>query len=184
MLNTLMIGISYVVLFSLLLSLNFFTKFSFKIKLFFTIASLLFFITSYTSIREMQGRPYKDSNLTSDYRPYKILWHGVNEPNKSKGINGKIYILLQSLSEDGIINDEPRLVEVAFDPFLYEKMEEIERVTKNGIPILVRFTNLDVKNDSDDSFPDLMGEIDKFNSLSGDIDIRFEEIKGPSLPIK
>ena len=63
-------------------------------------------------------------------------------------------------------------------------MEEIERVTKNGIPILVRFTNLDVKNDSDDSFPDLMGEIDKFNSLSGDIDIRFEEIKGPSLPIK
>ena len=93
MLNTLMIGISYVVLFSLLLSLNFFTKFSFKIKLFFTITSLLFFITSYTSIREMQGRPYKDSNLTSDYRPYKILWHGVNEPNKSKGINGKIYIL-------------------------------------------------------------------------------------------
>ena len=184
MLNTLMIGISYVVLFSLLLSLNFFTKFSFKIKLFFTITSLLFFITSYTSIREMQGRPFKDSNLTSDYRPYKILWRGVNEPNKSKGINGKIYILLQSLSEDGIINDEPRLVEVAFDPFLYEKMEEIERVTKNGIPILVRFTNLDVKNDSDDSFPDLMGEIDKFNSLSGDIDIRFEEIKGPSLPIK
>lgn len=184
MLNTLIIGISYAVLFSLLLSLNFLTKFSFKIKLFFTITSLLFFITSYTSVREMQGRPYKDNNLTNDYRPYKILWHGVNEPNKSKGVNGKIYILLQSLNEDGAIIDEPRLVEVPFDPFLYEKMEEIEKVTKNGIPILVRFTNLDVINDNDDNFPNSIDDIDKFNSLSGDIDIKFEEIKSPSLPKK
>ena len=63
-------------------------------------------------------------------------------------------------------------------------MEEIEKVTKNGIPILVRFTNLDVINDNDDNFPKSIDDIDKFNSLSGDIDIKFEEIKSPSLPKK
>ena len=63
-------------------------------------------------------------------------------------------------------------------------MEEIEKVTKNGIPILVRFTNLDVINDNDDNFPNSIDDIDKFNSLSGDIDIKFEEIKSPSLPKK
>ena len=69
MLNSLMIGVSYAVLFSLLLSLNFFTKFSIKIKIFFTVLSLLFFITTYVSVREMQGRPYEDNNLVSDARP-------------------------------------------------------------------------------------------------------------------
>ena len=63
-------------------------------------------------------------------------------------------------------------------------MEEIEKVTKNGIPILVRFTNLDVINDNEDNFPNSIDDIDKFNSLSGDIDIKFEEIKSPSLPKK
>ena len=182
--NSLMIGISYAVLFSLLLSLNFFTKFSIKVKLFFTLLSLLFFITSYSSVREMQGRPYKDNNLINDDRPYKILWHGVNEPDKLKGIEGKIYILLQSIDRNGIIKDEPRLVQVSFDPLLYEKMEQIEKITKNGTPIAVRFTNLNIENFDNNLPSELSGDIDRYNSLSGDIDIKFEEIKGISLPKK
>ncbi len=184
MLNSLMIGVSYAVLFSLLLSLNFFTKFSIKIKIFFTVLSLLFFITTYVSVREMQGRPYKDNNLVSDARPYKILWHGVNEPNKIKGTKGKIFILLQSIDEMGVVNDEPRLVEVPFDSSLYEKMEEIKKITRNGVPISVRFTNLNIKNSNSDILEYSLDGIDKFNSLSGEIDINFEEIKKNSLPKK
>ncbi|MDB9926397.1 hypothetical protein OAD15_04620 [Hyphomicrobiales bacterium] len=184
MLNSLMIGVSYAVLFSLLLSLNFFTKFSIKIKIFFTVLSLLFFITTYISVREMQGRPYKDNNLVSDARPYKILWHGVNEPNKIKGTKGKIFILLQSIDEMGVVNNEPRLVEVPFGSSLYEKMEEIKKITRNGVPISVRFTNLNIKNSNSDILEYSLDGIDKFNSLSGEIDINFEEIRKNSLPKK
>ena len=120
----------------------------------------------------------------NDDRPYKILWHGVNEPDKLKGIEGKIYILLQSIDRNGIIKDEPRLVQVSFDPLLYEKMEQIEKITKNGTPIAVRFTNLNIENFDNNLPSELSGDIDRYNSLSGDIDIKFEEIKGTSLPKK
>ena len=54
--------------------------------------------------------------------------------------------MLQSIDRNGIIKDEPRLVQVTFDPLLYEKMEQIEKITKNGTPIAVRFTNLNIEN--------------------------------------
>ena len=76
------------------------------------------------------------------------------------------------------------LVQVTFDPLLYEKMEQIEKITKNGTPIAVRFTNLNIENFDNNLPSELSGDIDRYNSLSGDIDIKFEEIKGTSLPKK
>jgi len=184
MLNPLMIGVSYAILFSLLLSLNFFTKFSTKVKIFFTILSLLFFIMSYTSVREMQGRPYKDNHLTKDNKPYKILWHGVNEPDKINNTKGKIYLLLQPVDNKGFIKDEPRLLEIFFNPLIYEKITEIEKITKNGTPLAVRFTNLEIKPFDGDLPEDLQRDADRYNNLSGEIGIEFEEINGISLPKK
>ena len=80
--ETVLLGIAYALLFSLLVSVNFFTNFSLKIKVILVFSVLIFSIISYSSIREMQGIPYRDNNFSKDKRLYKILWSGVNEPNK------------------------------------------------------------------------------------------------------
>ena len=95
---TLLLGIAYAVLFSLLVSINFFTKFSLKIKLGLIFSVLIFSIVSYSSIQEMQGIPYRDNNFSKDDQMYKILWSGVNEPNKIKKTKGEIFLLLTSIN--------------------------------------------------------------------------------------
>ena len=58
------------------------------------------------------------------------------------------------------------------------------KITKKGIPIVVKLTNLNIKVRRNDQIPDELKGFDKYNSLSGDIDIELEEIISPSLPIK
>ena len=60
-----LLGVAYAVLFALLVSTNFFTNFSIKIKIFLIFLVLIFSIISYSSIREMQGIPYRDKDLNS-----------------------------------------------------------------------------------------------------------------------
>ena len=43
---------------------------------------------------------------------------------------------------------------------------------------------LNLKINDDNRLPDELGDLDKYNSLSGDIDIELEEILLPSLPKK
>ena len=89
------LSISYAVIFSLLVSVSFYTKFSLKIKLALILSVLVFSIVSYSSIRDMQGIPYRDNNFSKDEQMYKILWSGVNEPNKIKKTKGEIFLLLK-----------------------------------------------------------------------------------------
>ena len=181
---TLLLGIAYAVLFSLLVSINFFTKFSLKIKLGLIFSVLIFSIVSYSSIQEMQGIPYRDNNFSKDNQMYKILWSGVNEPNKIKKTKGEIFLLLTSINKDGLEKGDPRLYGLDYNPKLLEKILEIKKISKKGTPVAVRLTNLNIKIKENDKIPDEFKDFDKYNSLSGEIDIELEEIKAPSLPIK
>ena len=182
--ETVLLGIAYALLFSLLVSVNFFTNFSFKIKAILVFSFLIFSIISYSSIREMQGIPYRDNNFSKDERLYKILWSGVNEPNKLEKTKGEIFLLLRSTDTKGIEKGDPRLYAVEYDPFLLEKILEIRKITKKGVPVAVKLTNLDLKVNDNDKLPDELDGFDKYNSLSGDIIIQLEEIISPSLPEK
>ena len=113
--ETVLLGISYALLFSLLVSLNFFTNFSLKTKVILVFSVLIFSIISYSSIREMQGIPYRDNNFSKDERLYKILWSGVNEPNKLEKTKGEIFLLLRSTDTKGTEKGDPRLYAVEYD---------------------------------------------------------------------
>ena len=132
----------------------------------------------------MQGIPYRDNNFSKDEEMYKILWSGVNEPNKIKKTKGEIFLLLKKTDSNGLERGDPRLYAVGYDPLLLEKILEIRKITKKGIPIVVKLTNLNIKVRRNDQIPDELKGFDKYNSLSGDIDIELEEIISPSLPIK
>lgn len=179
-----LLGISYAALFSLLVSVNFFTKLSLKIKIILIFSVLFFSIISYSSIREMQGIPYRDNNFSKDQQLYRILWSGVTEPNKLKKTKGEIFLLLKSTDNNGFEVGDPRLYAVEYDPLLLEKILEIRRVEKKGKPVAVKLTNLNLKINDDERLPDELGDLDKYNSLSGDIDIELEEILLPTLPKK
>ena len=182
--ETVLLGISYALLFSLLVSLNFFTNFSLKTKVILVFSVLIFSIISYSSIREMQGIPYRDNNFSKDQQLYRILWSGVTEPNKLKKTKGEIFLLLKSTDNNGFEVGDPRLYAVEYDPLLLEKILEIRRVEKKGKPVAVKLTNLNLKINDDERLPDELGDLDKYNSLSGDIDIELEEILLPTLPKK
>ena len=57
---------------------------------------------------------------------YKILWSGVNEPNKLEKTKGEIFLLLRSTDADGIEEGDPRLYAVEYNPLLLEKIMEIK----------------------------------------------------------
>jgi hypothetical protein len=127
----------------------------------------------------MQGIPYRDNNFSKDQQLYRILWSGVTEPNKLKKTKGEIFLLLKSTDNNGFEVGDPRLYAVEYDPLLLEKILEIRRVEKKGKPVAVKLTNLNLKINDDE-----LGDLDKYNSLSGDIDIELEEILLPTLPKK
>ena len=61
---------------------------------------------------------------------------------------------------------------------------EIEKITKKGIPMAVKLTNLNIKLNENKQLPDELKDKDIYNSLSGEINIELEEILSPSLPEK
>ena len=132
----------------------------------------------------MQGIPYRDNDFSKNDQLYKILWNGVNEPNKLEKTKGEIFLLLRPTDAEGIEEGDPRLYAVEYDPLLLEKILEIRRVEKKGKPVAVKLTNLNLKINDDERLPDELGDLDKYNSLSGDIDIELEEILLPTLPKK
>ena len=92
--------------------------------------------------------------------------------------------MLKSTDNNGFEVGDPRLYAIEYDPLLLEKILEIRRVEKKGKPVAVKLTNLNLKINDDERLPDELGELDKYNSLSGDIDIELEEILLPTLPKK
>ena len=61
---------------------------------------------------------------------------------------------------------------------------EIKKITKKGTPVAVKLTNLNIKLNENEQLPDELKDKDKYNSLSGEINIELEEILSPSLPEK
>ena len=178
------LGISYAVLFALLLSLNFFTRFSFLLKIFLVFGSLLFFIISYKAIEDLQGRPYKNEDILKNNRTFQLLWHKTEEPDKINNIVGTIYILIQMLNEEGLILSKPRLLEIPYDSLINEKLEDVMEKVKKGKQITARFTHLELKEYEGEEIPYLDKNFDIYNSQQGDIDLEFNEITKPSLPPK
>ena len=66
----------------------------------------------------------------------------------------------------------------------WKKYWKLEELKKKGKPVAVKLTNLNLKINDDERLPDELGDLDKYNSLSGDIDIELEEILLPTLPKK
>ena len=57
----------------------------------------------------MQGIPYRDNDFSKNDQLYKILWSGVNEPNKFEKTKGEIFLLLRPTDAEGIEEGDPRL---------------------------------------------------------------------------
>ena len=178
------LGISYAALFALLLSLNFFTRFSVTLKMFFVLGSLLFFIIFYEAIQDLQGRPYKNDDILKNNKSFQLLWHKTEDPNKITNSEGKIYILVQMISEQGLILSEPRLLQIPYDSLINEKLEDAMEKIKKGTPISARFSYLELKPYEGEEIPQMDKNFDIYNSLSGDIELEFNEIAKPSLPPK
>ena len=104
----------------------------------------LFTIIFWTSLHSFLGWPANQDDL-----PEKILvhWVVIKEPNKARGFNGAIYILLESAEEIkknkiskvfGYKNEriEPRLFELDYSRELHEKLESLKSKLKSGQPVL------------------------------------------------
>ena len=88
------------------------------------------------------------------------------------------------ISEQGLILSEPRLLQIPYDSLINEKLEDAMEKVKKGKPISARFTYLELKSYEGEEIPQMDKNFDIYNSLSGDIDLEFNEIAKPSLPPK
>ena len=102
----------------------------------------------------MQGIPYRDNDFSKNDQLYKILWSGVNEPNKLEKTRGEIFLLLRPTDAGGIEEGDPRLYAVEYNSLLLEKIMEIEKITKKGTPVAVKLTNLNIKLNENKQLPD------------------------------
>ena len=110
----------------------------------------LFTVVFWGTIHTFLGWPANQEDM-----PDKVLihWVVIKEPNKLKGFDGQLYLLLESAEEIkankvskffGYDSDrmEPRLFKLDYSRELHEQMEKLKSKIKNGQPVMGKLTKM------------------------------------------
>ena len=110
----------------------------------------LFTVVFWGTIHTFLGWPANQEDI-----PDKVLihWVVIKEPNKLKGFDGQLYLLLESAEEIkankvskffGYDSDrmEPRLFKLDYSRELHEQMEKLKSKIKNGQPVMGKLTKM------------------------------------------
>ena len=178
----LILGLSYMVLAALLLSLNLATPWRREIKTAAIIIVSLFYLGAYHGAQNLRGWASSDSPPS----PFKLHYAVVEEPDKAAGTKGAIYLLAQRIDERGVGIGEPRLYELPFSPELAEEIDEAMAQKETGKDLQANLSyqaanaeDVDEieRRDGKKARPDAMGDEERLK-------LNFRELPTVSLPPK
>ncbi|MEM7543376.1 MAG: hypothetical protein AAF384_17590 [Pseudomonadota bacterium] len=122
---------AYVLLALLLLSINLYSKWSWRVKVTSTIAVSLFYLVTYFSIPPLLGWP-TDDDMPKRFNLVAIY---VQEPDKATGHPGEIYLWATDLEKGGK-RQKPRAYKVPFSQELHTRVAEAGTKMRKGLPQL------------------------------------------------
>src|ERR1700757_5252861 len=134
------VGISYVVVAVLLLSLNLTSLWHWGIKASAIAVTTLFFGISYGSIAGLIGWP-SDARLPVHFQ---LDWATVVEPDKLNGSPGTIYLWLETLDEDNVPAGTPRAFRVPYTRELADRIGRAKERIEKGMDQAGTARELDV----------------------------------------
>ena len=134
------VGLSYVVLAVLLLSLNLASRWQWSIKAAAIAVTTVVFGVSYTSIAGLIGWP-----STARVPPhFQLDWGTVVEPDKLNGTPGSIFLWLEALDENNLAAGTPRAFRVPYSRELAERIEHARERIEQGIDQVGTARDLDI----------------------------------------
>jgi hypothetical protein len=185
------VGISYVVVAVLLLSLNLTSLWHWGIKASAIAVTTLFFGISYASIAGLIGWP-SDARLPVHFQ---LDWATVVEPDKLNGSPGTIYLWLETLDEDNVPAGTPRAFRVPYTRELADRIGRAKERIEKGMDQAGTARELDVPEGTPDQDQRLAGSPPRQQNEPGSTGdptafiqhlptIQFEDLPPPALPPK
>ncbi len=162
---------AYVAVALLLLSVNLYSNWSWKIKAASIIATTLLYVVSYLSFPPLLGWPIDD---TPPER-FRLIAADVVQPDKASGEGGMVYLWLKGL-DDLSGRSRPRAYAFAYSDQLHERLINAKSKLNKGMAQLGEFK---IPDDPD------VREIDAFNRTGQKAaNIEFYDLPDPLIPDK
>jgi len=161
---------AYIVLAVLLLSINLYSKWSWRIKVMTIFITSAFYIISYFSFPPLLGWPTKQA-LPSHFM---LLSSEVHQPNKLTGTEGAVYLWLKEV-EDITTYVQPRAYVLTYSNSLHEIIISAQSKIDRGISQLGEY-------EEDDSMRQEV--LDSSETGKESLDIQFYDLPDPLFPDK
>jgi hypothetical protein len=185
------VGISYVVVAALLLSLNLTSRWHWGIKASAIAVTTVFFGLSYASIAGLIGWP-SEARLPERFQ---LDWATVVEPDKLNGSSGSIYLWLEALDENNVPAGTPRAFRVPYRRELADRIGRAKERIEQGMDQAGTARELDVSEGAPDQDQRLVGTPPRQQNEPGSTGdptpfiqhmpaIEFEDMPPPTLPPK
>lgn len=160
---------AYVLLGLLLLSINLYSKWSWKVKAMTIVLTSAFYVITYFSFPPLLGW------ATSQYPPeqFRLIAAHVVQPNKDTGDDGAVYIWLTEI-KDMTTTGEPRSYVLDYSNELHEKIINVNAKLDKDIQQLGEF------KDPDETFSEVTEQKRGMKSVK----IEFYDLPDPLFPDK
>jgi hypothetical protein len=122
------VGVSYVALAVLLLSLNLTSRWHWGVKATAIAVTTVFFGVSYASIAGLIGWP-SEARVPEHFQ---LDWATVVEPDKLNGLPGSIYLWLEALDENNVPAGTPRAFRVPYSRDLADRIGRAKERIEQG----------------------------------------------------
>lgn len=162
---------AYVLIALLLVIVSLYARFNWQIKALIVVLVSTFYIVTYCSFPPLMGWP-TDAKLPERFN---LVAMSVEEPNKTSGDPGHIYLWLTNL-EKGPGRDQPRAYSVPFSASLHAKVVDAGTKMRKGLPQLGELVEEDLGPNGRPS--------DESRGGQQSVDIDFFDLPDPLFPEK
>lgn len=132
---------AYILVAVLLLSINLYSNWSWRIKAFSVVITSVFYIIVYVSYPPILGWPTKESTPER----FRLIGAHVQQPDKITGDEGAVYLWLSTL-DDLTSEQPPRSYELPYSDELHEMVIHAKAKLEKGTAQLGETENLDDPN--------------------------------------
>ena len=184
------VGLSYVVVAVLLLSLNLASRWHWGVKAAAISITSVFFGVSYASIAGLIGWP-SEARVPEHFQ---LDWATVVEPDKLNGSPGSIYLWVEALDDNNMPAGTPRAFRVPVSRDLADRIGHAKERIEHGVEQAATARDLDIRESSPDEDRRLAGAPPRQDEPGSPGDptafihhmptIEFQDMPPPALPPK
>jgi hypothetical protein len=129
---------AYILIAAILLSINLYSNWSWKVKASTVIITSFFYVITYISYPKLLGWPTADSPP----QRFRLIAAQVEQPDKITGDEGAVYLWLTQI-DDLSSSNPPRAYKLEYSNELHERIINVNSKLKKDIPQLGEFDDRD-----------------------------------------